>query len=126
MELGICPNCLQQMTKIEYMRPEFKVVDKKLTQQKITGPYVKYFCGCCNIISDDNENYNDRFYWNTENYKPTEKQEKTIYLINSKLKIGLRALTKHQCMRDIDKYLAIALDNSKTLFDDSIQIKKSY
>ena len=109
------------------MCPEFKVVDKKLTQKKITGPYIKYFCGCCNIISDDNENYNDRFYWNIEDcYKPTEKQEKTIYLINSKLKTGLRALTKNQCMRDIGKYLSIALDNSKTLFNDSIQIKKSY
>lgn len=126
MDLGICPNCLQSMVKVDCLIPEVKIVrGKVIASDKYTIPKTKYFCGCCDIISDDNNNFNERNYIipSLISLQPTEKQKNTIYLINSKMHLGLRALTKKQCSRDIEKYLAIAVDNSKSMFDDSIRIK---
>jgi hypothetical protein len=114
------------MVKVDYLIPEVKVVKGKIIESdKYTIPKTKYFCGYCDIISDDNNNFNERNYIipSLISLQPTEKQKNTIYLINSKMRLGLRALTKKQCGRDIEKYLAIAVDNKKSMFDDSIRIK---
>lgn len=125
MDLGICPNCLGKMTKIDYFIPQITKIKGKLIESKeLTIPQRKYFCGRCDIISNNNENFNDRNYIIVNSYhQPTEKQIKTIYLINSKMHLGLRPLTKNQCSRDIDKYFKIAIDDNKPMFEDSIQIK---
>jgi len=113
------------MIKIDYFAPEVKIIKGKVVEsQELTIPRTKYFCGRCDIISGDNENFNDRSYIVANSFHhPTEKQIRTIYLINSKMHLGLRPLTKNQCSRDIDKYLKIAVDDSKGAFDDSIRLK---
>lgn len=128
MELGICPNCLNQMTRVDYLAPKVKIEKGKIIKAKeLTEPRTKYFCPFCEIISNDNENFNERIYTIHPNgficELPTEKQKRTIYLINSKMYLGLRPLTKNQCSRDIGKYLEIAVDDSKGAFDDPIRLK---
>ena len=119
MELGICPNCLHEMAHMDYLAP------KNYKAKELTIPKTLYFCPWCEIISDDDENFNERLYRIPDNFacdKPTVKQKNTIYFINSKMHLGLRALTKAQCSRDIDKYFKIAASN-QPMFEDSIRLK---
>jgi hypothetical protein len=118
-----CPDCEQEMTKITYFIPK-RNVEKVKDKEIFNKPRTKYICGYCEILCSNHKNYNDRHYTIPDILKPTEKQTNTIYFINSRLHGGLRPLTKRQCSRDIDKYLKIATDETKTsLTEDSIRLK---
>lgn len=106
---NICPNCYKEMIEIKYEIP----VDKNTLKRKA----IKYVCPFCNIIAANSSNVRIRGYSIPNKYLPTEKQIKTIGFINSKMHLGLKAITKKQSIEIIDKYFDIAKNDNISTSD---------
>lgn len=100
-----CPNCDKEMKHFFKEWEQWTMAHWDCEH----GDYCyedKYYCSACKI---KNINGNWKI---SDKYLPTEKQQKTILFINNHLGMDLKALTKHQCWLDINKYFSLAKEAS--------------
>lgn len=88
-----CPNCKNNM---KYSTEQRKIFDLSGTADYDYYLVDVYKCKNCNIKKINDE-------WSVpEKLKPTDKQEKTLLFINSRLKTNFEPITKRQCWEIIN------------------------
>lgn len=110
-----CPNCFKEMS---YKRETRYVPDLSGTADyDYEYLWEQHKCKQCEITCEKDIYSDIDGEWHIpDEYKPTEKQVKTILFINGRLQLNLQALTKKQCWQDINKYFAEA--KSTQLYND--------
>ncbi len=121
-----CPNCFNEMVckrEIRYIPDLSGTAD----DEELEYVWEQNKCKKCGISYEQDLCCGLHGKWkNIEKYAPTEKQKKTILFINSRLHLGLEALTKRQCWRDINKYFDEAKETPKYTDEDWLDIQEAY
>lgn len=96
-----CPNCNKAMKEKEYFTLDFGY---GMVGEEVYNRDVSYKCSSCKITYK-----NDKWIIPDE-FKPTEKQEKTLLFINNRLGTYFEPITKHQCWEIINNNFEKAKD----------------